>query len=150
MMRETTSASCSSRPGGGTAVWRTWKSRSKSGSSTQNGWSWLKGTSTSRRRSGSSEWRRHPSWALPAAGGPKIFDSAGEGRSMAVHSELDRTPSGLFFRVTGGQRPLVLLHGLLVSGAMFDPLVSLMRDDFNVIVPDLRGHGASNTMPGPY
>jgi hypothetical protein len=57
-MRATISASWASLPGGGTAVWRTWKSRSNSGSSVQNGWSRFSGTLRRRRRSGSSPWIR--------------------------------------------------------------------------------------------
>ena len=33
---------------------------------------------------------------------------------------------------------------------MFDPLVSLLERDFTLVIPDLRGHGASDAMAGPY
>jgi 3-oxoadipate enol-lactonase len=59
-------------------------------------------------------------------------------------------PNALYYRVTGRGRPLVLLHGLMASGAMFDPLVDLLRDDFRMLIPDLRGHGRSAEMGGPY
>ena len=48
------------RPGGGTADSRMWKSRSKSGSSIQYGWSSPSGTSTSRQRNGGSRCSRSP------------------------------------------------------------------------------------------
>jgi pimeloyl-ACP methyl ester carboxylesterase len=41
-----------------------------------------------------------------------------------------RAANGLYYRVTGRGAPLVLLHGLMASGAMFDPLAELLRDDF--------------------
>jgi 3-oxoadipate enol-lactonase len=60
-----------------------------------------------------------------------------------------RAPNGLYYRVTGRGPPLVLLHGLMASGAMFDPLAELLRDDFRLLIPDLRGHGQSGEMGGP-
>jgi pimeloyl-ACP methyl ester carboxylesterase len=61
-----------------------------------------------------------------------------------------RAANGLYYRVTGRGPPLVLLHGLMASGAMFDPLAELLRDDFRLLIPDLRGHGQSGEMGGPY
>jgi pimeloyl-ACP methyl ester carboxylesterase len=34
-----------------------------------------------------------------------------------------RASNGLFYKVTGNGDPLLLLHGLMATGAMFDPLV---------------------------
>jgi pimeloyl-ACP methyl ester carboxylesterase len=64
--------------------------------------------------------------------------------------EERRTPNGLYCRVTGRGTPLLLLHGLMASGIMFDPLADLLRDDFRLLIPDLRGHGKSGGMEGPY
>jgi pimeloyl-ACP methyl ester carboxylesterase len=64
--------------------------------------------------------------------------------------EERRAPNGLYYRVTGRGTPLLLLHGLMASGLMFDPLVELLRDDFRLVIPDLRGHGQSGAMSGPY
>jgi pimeloyl-ACP methyl ester carboxylesterase len=61
-----------------------------------------------------------------------------------------RAPNGLYYRLTGRGTPLLLLHGLMASGAMFDPLVELLRDDFRLLIPDLRGHGQSGRVGGPY
>ncbi|MFI4974479.1 MAG: alpha/beta fold hydrolase [Caulobacterales bacterium] len=61
-----------------------------------------------------------------------------------------RARNGLFYKIRGSGEPLVLLHGLMVSGAMFDPLVELLRDQFSMLIPDLRGHGESRDLPGPY
>jgi pimeloyl-ACP methyl ester carboxylesterase len=61
-----------------------------------------------------------------------------------------RAPNGIFYTTAGLGEPLLLLHGLMVSGAMFDPLVALLQSDFRIIVPDLRGHGRSGELPGPY
>lgn len=39
------------------------------------------------------------------------------------------------------QKNLILLHGALGSSKSFDALFPLLSDDFNLIVPDLKGHG---------
>ncbi len=61
-----------------------------------------------------------------------------------------RIPNGLAYREVGHGRPLLLLHGLMASGAMFDPLVARLQDDFRMLIPDLRGHGKSGDLAGPY
>jgi 3-oxoadipate enol-lactonase len=33
---------------------------------------------------------------------------------------------------------------------MFDPLVEILRDRFRMLIPDLRGHGKSGDLAGPY
>jgi pimeloyl-ACP methyl ester carboxylesterase len=45
---------------------------------------------------------------------------------------------------TGGDKPsVVLLHGLMTSGACWTPLARALEKDFDVIMPDARGHGKS-------
>ena len=61
-----------------------------------------------------------------------------------------RVPNGLAYREIGDGQPLLLLHGLMASGEMFDPLVERLRDSFRMLIPDLRGHGASGDLAGPY
>jgi hypothetical protein len=65
-------------------------------------------------------------------------------------SEERRAPNGLYYRVIGRGAPLLLLHGLIASGVMFDTLANLLPDDFRLLIPDLRGHGKSRQMGGPY
>ena len=38
----------------------------------------------------------------------------------------------------------------MATGAMFDPLVELLRFDFRMLIPDLRGHGKGGELSGPY
>jgi pimeloyl-ACP methyl ester carboxylesterase len=45
--------------------------------------------------------------------------------------------------------PVVLVHGLGVSGAYFVPAAQLLAADFAVYVPDLPGHGLSATPAAP-
>lgn len=61
-----------------------------------------------------------------------------------------RAANGIFYRIEGEGEPLLLLHGLMVSGAMFAPLIDLLRDRFRMLIPDLRGHGRSGDLAGPY
>jgi pimeloyl-ACP methyl ester carboxylesterase len=68
----------------------------------------------------------------------------------AATKTLRRVPNGIAFREVGHGRSLLLLHGLMASGEMFDPLVERLRDGFRMLIPDLRGHGASGDLGGPY
>ena len=46
---------------------------------------------------------------------------------------------------TGGDRPpVVLLHGLMGSGACWSPVARELADEFDVVMPDARGHGGSS------
>jgi len=56
----------------------------------------------------------------------------------------------LFVDQSGAGPPLLLIHGLMVSGAMYDPVLPALAAHYRVIVPDLRGHGRSGALPGPY
>jgi pimeloyl-ACP methyl ester carboxylesterase len=57
----------------------------------------------------------------------------------------------LAYRDSGGDGiPLLLIHGLMVSGEMYQPMSPALSTHHRVIVPDLRGHGRSGSLPGPY
>lgn len=65
-----------------------------------------------------------------------------------VHSARRRA-SALYCTVHGSGTPLLLLHGLGATGAIFEPLIGALAAHYQVIVPDLRGHGQSGRLPGP-
>src|SRR5580658_4154405 len=47
---------------------------------------------------------------------------------------------------TGGCKPsLVLLHGLTGNGACWIPLARVLEGEYDVVMPDARGHGNSST-----
>ncbi len=50
-----------------------------------------------------------------------------------------------YLRTGGKKPPLVLLHGLMLSGACWTPLAKALEEDYDVIMPDARGHGHSST-----
>lgn len=49
-----------------------------------------------------------------------------------------------FLRTGGDKPPVILLHGLMLSGACWTPLARSLEDDYDVIMPDARGHGHSS------
>jgi pimeloyl-ACP methyl ester carboxylesterase len=48
----------------------------------------------------------------------------------------------------GAGPPIVLIHAGLISGAVWEPLLPALIDDFRVIMPDSRGHGRSTNPSG--
>ena len=56
----------------------------------------------------------------------------------------------LYFTERGSGPPLLLIHGLMVTGDMFQPVMADLATRHRVIVPDLRGHGRSRGLGPPY
>lgn len=56
---------------------------------------------------------------------------------------MARDPSGTAFFEAGAGSPVVLLHGVGLSAAMWRPVVERMAVRHRVIVPDMLGHGGS-------
>src|SRR5215510_5370012 len=56
----------------------------------------------------------------------------------------------IFFRQLGDGIPLLLVHGLMATGAMYEPVLPALANRYHIILPDLRGHGRSGALPGPY
>ncbi len=52
------------------------------------------------------------------------------------------------YRDEGRGRPLLLIHAFPLSGAMWDRQVAALSRSYRLIVPDLRGFGASQIVPG--
>lgn len=50
----------------------------------------------------------------------------------------------LYYREIGAGTPLILLHGLTLSGLMWTPQIASLSRNHRVIIPDLRGHGKSS------
>ena len=49
-----------------------------------------------------------------------------------------------YLRTEGAGYPVVLLHGLTGSGACWTPLARALEGEFDVVMPDARGHGGSS------
>jgi N-formylmaleamate deformylase len=55
-----------------------------------------------------------------------------------------------YLRTGGAKPPVVLLHGLMGSGACWTPLARALQGEFDVVMPDARGHGGSSAPPRGY
>ncbi len=49
-----------------------------------------------------------------------------------------------YLRTGGSNPPLILLHGLTGNGACWTPLTRSLEADYDVVMPDARGHGNSS------
>lgn len=65
------------------------------------------------------------------------------GRAMPRHA------TALACDTYGWGTPLVLIHGIGATGAVFAPIIPTLAAHYHVIVPDLRGHGRSSTLGSP-
>ncbi len=49
-----------------------------------------------------------------------------------------------YLRTGGDKPPVVLLHGLTLNGACWTPLARALEKDYDIVMPDARGHGNSS------
>ncbi len=56
----------------------------------------------------------------------------------------------LYFEVHGSGAPLILLHGFTGCSQDWSALIPNWSEHFQLIVPDLRGHGRSSVLAGPF
>jgi N-formylmaleamate deformylase len=49
-----------------------------------------------------------------------------------------------YTRTGGTKPPLIVLHGLIANGACWTALAHALEEDYDVIMPDARGHGKSS------
>lgn len=61
-------------------------------------------------------------------------------------SSAAKRATALRCTIQGSGAPLLLVHGLGTSGALFAPLIPLLSQHYQVIIPDLRGHGQSQRL----
>lgn len=55
-----------------------------------------------------------------------------------------------FLRTGGDKQPVVLLHGLMLNGACWTPLARELEKNYDVVMPDARGHGYSSAPDSGY
>src|ERR1700716_398185 len=55
----------------------------------------------------------------------------------------------LYYETHGAGRPLILLHGGLMSSEMFGPVLPLLSEHHQVIAADLQGHGRTADVDRP-
>lgn len=56
----------------------------------------------------------------------------------------------LAYERRGNGKPLVLLHGYPLDHSIWEPVIPLLANDFDLILPDLRGFGESGVPAGYY
>ena len=56
----------------------------------------------------------------------------------------------LAYERRGRGAPLVLIHGYPLDHSIWDEVISLLENDFDLILPDLRGFGQSDSASGTY
>jgi pimeloyl-ACP methyl ester carboxylesterase len=68
-----------------------------------------------------------------------------EARSQARAQDRTAHVNGMdmHYQVLGSGEPLILLHGFGGCGEDWQPIVEVFAKQYQVIIPDLRGHGAS-------
>ncbi len=78
--------------------------------------------------------------------------------TSTTHSAHDPHGSGqyadvnglrLYYEIHGSGRPMVLLHGGLVSGEVFAPVLPALSADHQVVLVDLQGHGRTADIDRP-
>jgi pimeloyl-ACP methyl ester carboxylesterase len=62
---------------------------------------------------------------------------------------VDVNGLNLYVEIHGTGRPLILLHGGLMSGEMFGPVIPLLAERHQVIAVDLQGHGRTADIDRP-
>lgn len=62
----------------------------------------------------------------------------------------DKQPQLLYFMEHGSGPALLLVHGLMITGEMFEPITPALAKSHRLIIPDLRGCGKSRALPPPY
>jgi pimeloyl-ACP methyl ester carboxylesterase len=68
---------------------------------------------------------------------------------MGTGQYADVNGINLYYETHGTGRPLILLHGGLASGEMFEPILPTLAEHHQVIVPDLQGHGRTADIDRP-
>ncbi|EKQ54495.1 MAG: putative hydrolase or acyltransferase of alpha/beta superfamily [Methanobacterium sp. Maddingley MBC34] len=56
----------------------------------------------------------------------------------------------LHYLELGEGNPVMLIHGMGSDHTVWDGLIPLLKENYQVIAMDLRGHGHSSKTPGPY
>ncbi|MBV8819354.1 MAG: alpha/beta hydrolase [Acidobacteriaceae bacterium] len=65
-------------------------------------------------------------------------------------SQINVNGTQLYFETHGRGDPLLLLHGFSGAGENWASALDQLQSRFQLIVPDLRGHGRSATLPGQF
>ena len=73
----------------------------------------------------------------------RTTDMKGTGRYADING------LNLYYEIHGAGRPLILLHGGLMSNETFGPVLPQLAERHQVIAPDLQGHGRTADIDRP-
>jgi 2-hydroxy-6-oxonona-2,4-dienedioate hydrolase len=78
----------------------------------------------------------------------------GWGNGPWLHETIEYPDATWFARISragqGGRPPIVMVHGVVVSGAYFEPVAACLAREFDLYIPDLPGTGASRLAGEPW
>lgn len=72
------------------------------------------------------------------------------GQAAAPGRTLQLNGMEMYVEVRGSGEPLVLLHGFSGCGRMWQPVIDRLAEQYQLIIPDLRGHGRSTNPSGGF
>jgi len=70
-----------------------------------------------------------------------------EAKGIGEYAEVNGI--NLYYETHGSGRPMILLHGGLMSGEMFGPVLPALAEHHQVIAVDLQGHGRTADIDRP-
>jgi len=73
----------------------------------------------------------------------------GESSTTAEGRYADVNGLHMYYETYGSGRPIILLHGGLMSGETLQPVIPAYSTEHQVIVPDLQGHGRTADIDRP-
>ena len=56
----------------------------------------------------------------------------------------------IYYRIFGQGEPLLLIHGFNLTGRMWEPYIETFGSKYQLIIPDMRGHGQSTNPKGEF
>ena len=75
------------------------------------------------------------------------LESTTETKGAGAYADVNGI--NLYYETHGEGRPMILLHGGLVSGEMFGPILPALAENHRVIAVDLQGHGRTADIDRP-
>jgi len=76
-----------------------------------------------------------------------MTDSTTRTKGKGKYAEVNGI--NLYYEIHGKGRPLILLHGGLGSGEMFEPILPMLAERHQVVAVDLQGHGRTADIDRP-
>jgi pimeloyl-ACP methyl ester carboxylesterase len=71
-------------------------------------------------------------------------------RNFPEYMEIQVNGYRMNYRQSGNGLPVLLIHGYPLNSRLWKPQLEGLADVAHLIAPDLRGHGDSESVPGPY